>query len=210
MEEEKFTEDYYLNGIEKGLSNYENYSWRPDQTLPMVDHVSRFLEIKFGDSLLDFGMARGYAVKAFRMRGIKAVGFDISKWAVENCDHGVKDYVINPFEDKVGWDFLYSKDVLEHISEEQLCIQIPELLKRTRRKALFIVPLTLEEGGEYINPLDEKDSTHIVRSTLETWLSFLQKMDHSFIVSCAIRVPMLKVISEQYPGSSGFFTLHRI
>ena len=68
---------YYLAGLASGKSNYVDYSWKPDLTLPMADWLKRILRIKDGDTLLDFGCARGYLVKALRTQGIQAHGYDL-------------------------------------------------------------------------------------------------------------------------------------
>lgn len=206
---EIYGEDYYLHGVERGLSNYENYRWCPDLTLPMASHVARFLDMRSGDRVLSFGCARGYDVKAFRMLGYKAQGYDISKWAIENCDPGVKGFVSNEMP-RSPWDILYMKDCAEHIHPDELLIALPQLLNLTMRRALLIVPLARKTGGEYLNPLDERDVTHINRWTLHDWIVFLEKMDSSFVVSGSYRVPLLKASSEHYPCSCGFLTLQRI
>lgn len=211
---EKYDEEYFMNGLVSGRSNYFSYSWQPDLTMPMVNHAKRYLGIHHGDSLLDWGAARGYFVKGMRMIGVQAHGYDISTWAVENCDPQVKVYIHNtlsflPKDIRDGYDFLWSKDVLEHIPLDELCMVLPRLLSITRKKSLFIVPLSAEKDGEYINPLDQKDETHIHRWTMKDWLVFLQKMSSDFVVSGSYRVPLLKASSELYPCSAAFITLSR-
>jgi hypothetical protein len=34
-----YTEDYFMRGPESGLSNYRDYQWLPDLTIPMADHA---------------------------------------------------------------------------------------------------------------------------------------------------------------------------
>jgi hypothetical protein len=34
MDSSYYDADYYLDGLNSGKSNYENYSWMPDLTLP--------------------------------------------------------------------------------------------------------------------------------------------------------------------------------
>lgn len=43
-----------------------------------------------GEVFLDVGCGKGFLVKALRSQGKVAYGFDVSKWAIENCDADVK------------------------------------------------------------------------------------------------------------------------
>src|ERR1019366_3070489 len=58
--------DYYLRGKQTGVSLYEDYRWMPELTVPMVGAIRDHLFIEQGETVLDFGCARGYIVKAFR------------------------------------------------------------------------------------------------------------------------------------------------
>jgi cyclopropane fatty-acyl-phospholipid synthase-like methyltransferase len=209
--ETPYTEDYYLRGAELGISNYSAYSWKPDQTLPMIDYLKRYLVIRDGQSILSFGCARGFCVKAFRMRGVEAYGYDISDWAISNCDPSVRDFVSNHLELHPNkYDYVYSKDVLEHLNHEEILSLVPPLIRAARKRCLFIVPLTKEVDGPYINPLDEKDITHQIRWPLDKWLATLSSVTHEFVVSGSFHIPKLKASSEHYPQSAGFLTLQML
>lgn len=209
MNEEKFGHDYFESGLATGQSNYDRYRWLPDATLSLADHLKRYLGIREGESLFEFGAAKGFCVKALRMRGVDARGYDISEYAVQNCDPAVKDHLSTTLTIGDGWDYLYLKDTGEHVPEEDLCLLLPKLLAATRKKALIIVPLAEVTDGKYINPIDELDATHIHRWTLKDWILFLQKRSSDFVVSGSFRIPNIKPTSEIYPCSCGFFTLQR-
>jgi len=89
-----FNKDYYENGISSGLSLYTNYKWMPDLTIPMAFRIIEILNIKERDSILDFGCAKGYMVKSFRMLYRDAYGVDISDYAISNCDKEVENYLL--------------------------------------------------------------------------------------------------------------------
>lgn len=206
-----FSEDYYMRGPESGLSNYRDYQWLPDLTMPMASHARWMLGFKAGDVVLDYGASRGFFVKALRMQGVDAWGYDISEWAVQNCDPTVKDYVSNTLElPEKGWDVIWSKDVFEHIPLVELIQLMPQLLKTTRRLMFIIVPLSVEDDGGYACPVDEMDSTHVIRWTLPTWLEFLQGFSKDFVVSGGYEMPHLKPKCYEYPRSYGFFTIRRV
>lgn len=199
---DKFNEDYYMRGPETGLSNYSNYRWLPDMTLPMADALNRFLKIRPQETILDYGCARGFLVKALVLRGIDAYGYDISSWAIDNCDPEIKDRVGHTL--KENYDYVFCKDVLEHIPDEELFDLLPRLFQATKKASLFIVPLAVCENGPYIGPADEKDATHIQRKTLAGWTELLTKYSKEFIVFSSLNIPVLKLSVKDYPGSAGF------
>lgn len=208
---EQFGEDYYLRGEELGLSGYQDYSWRPDETLPMASYMKRFMGIKDGNSLLDVGAARGYLVKAMRMMGVEAYGHDISQWAVENCDPSMVDYMSTELKaDPMSYDFVVSKDCMEHIPEEELGPLLKKLFEATRKALLIIVPLAGKDGGQYLCPRDEGDPTHKVRWTFSTWVKFVSNIERRAVCSGSLYVPGIKQANVQWEGSCGFVMIRRM
>lgn len=202
MIDHKYNEDYYIRGQESGISNYTNYRWLPELTVPMACTLKTFLNIRSNERLLDFGCARGYLVRALRALQIDAYGYDISEWAIANCDHQVIDYVHDYLDFNNKFEFLFCKDVLEHIPQEELEILLPKLFSMTTTSALFIVPLAINSC--YISPDDEKDITHIHRQPLDWWIRFLGKYAENFAVMGCLNIPILKLSINKYPGSAGF------
>ena len=88
-----FDEDYFLRGRQTGKSLYVDYRWLPELTVPMVSAIVSHLGIEPDHTILDYGCARGYVVKAFRQLGYKAFGVDISEWAIRNADEETKPYL---------------------------------------------------------------------------------------------------------------------
>ena len=84
---EVFDKDYYENGVSKGISGYTNYHYRPEYVFPVAQKIKNH----FGPfTVLDYGAAKGYLVKALRLLDVNAYGYDISKYAVENADPQIK------------------------------------------------------------------------------------------------------------------------
>jgi len=205
-----FTEDYYLRGKEKGLSNYQNYRWLPDQTLPFARHLQWHLGLKSEDVILDHGASRGYLVKALRMNGLNARGMDISEWAVENCDPSVKDCMSTELvTGSMIYDWVISKDCWEHIPEPVLRDLVPALGKSVRKGIFIVVPLTGYTSGRYIRDEDESDPTHQIRFTLPDWLLFLTDLLPEFNVTGSYCIHGIKPAAEQKRQSCGFFTMTR-
>jgi hypothetical protein len=206
-----FDEDYYLNGLATHKSNYENYHWMPETTTNMAHYLIRHLGIRQNDSILDFGCARGYIVKAMRNLKIQAFGYDVSEWAINNCDEEVKQFVSNTFMNvRYAYDFILAKDVFEHIPEIELSKIIPQLLKWVQNSLFITVPLTSFRDGPYVCPRDEMDATHVIRWTVVDWMNFLiQLAPKNFIVSVSTRIPVIKPMCEVYPMSYGFFRVYK-
>ena len=212
MTETHYDADYYLRGPETGKSNYSDYSWKPDLTLPLADHLKRVMHIKDGDRVLDFGCARGYLVKALRMRGVEAFGYDSSKWAVENCDEGVKEWVSTVMPEG-QFDHINFKDTAEHIHPAELAPLLERLIGSMRKSMLMIVPLTDEVNGPYLRPEDNADPSHIIRWPLQQWLHFVHRLVHmedDVIVSGSWHYPGLKPASSEVFKSCGFIHFHRV
>lgn len=232
----EFDEDYYLRGPETGKSNYVDYSWKPHLTIPVCKLIMRFLGAQKGDSVLDYGAGLGFYTKALLGLGYDACGYDVSQWAIENCDPAVKGLVWHGAPPRhTAFDYILCKDVLEHIEEPELGKVIESFIEMTVKAALLIVPLggraaevrsqKSEISGEdsdlgppssdlrYVSPVDNQDSTHKIAWTLDEWLMFIQaQIDASgraFTISGSYKMPGVKRAADPYPRSCGFLVLRR-
>lgn len=209
--EEIFSEQYFMDGIKSGLSNYENYEWKRDLTVKMAEQLIHVLPIKNGETILDFGCSRGYLVKALDLCGVTAYGKDISSWAISNCDASVKDHVSNDLAiEPKSFDWIVSKDVCEHIPNEELDLTLLKLIRGARKGVFIIVPLTDRINKPYLRAEDNQDISHEIRWPLEIWLRVLTSLAPDFTVEASYHIPGLKPASSQVPFSCGFFTLRRI
>lgn len=208
--------DYFLRGKQTGKSLYEDYRWLPELTVPMVMAITGHLRICSGangvnfsgPTILDFGCARGYVVKAFRELGYQAYGYDVSKWAVENADKDVYHFLTTDrakaFSTKYDW--IIAKDVLEHVPYVANCIT--ELLDTAVKGVFAVVPLSPFDNTPYTVPEYEKDVTHIQRRTLITWIGMFLRPGWS--VEASYRVQGIKDNYAQYPKGNGFITARRL
>lgn len=209
MSPEKFDADYFLRGTETGKSNYTDYTWKASLTIPMaMVFVNKIMGGKHG-SVLEVGCARGYFVKALRFLEIPAVGYDISRWAIENCHPDVKEFVSTDMPKGI-FDWAYGKDLLEHLTMEELKDLLGVLVNKILDGMFFIVPVCAEEGGKYVYPNDEKDPTHVQRHTLDGWIRlFLHLLPPEFAVYGSYHIEGLKPASKDFPFSCGFFMIKR-
>lgn len=204
MSNDFYDEDYYQRGIETGKSNYQNYRWIPELTIPMAMTIIDYLEIKRGDEILDYGCALGYLVKAFRLLGRNAFGVDISKYALKNVDHSVEKYCSSsPSEFHNRYDFCIAKDVFEHIEHKELRRIIDSQISAN---ILFAV-VPLGKRGKYIAPANNIDKSHIICEDLSWWTTFF-KTSGLEIIKAEYEVRGIKDnYYLHYPKSHGFFTL---
>ncbi len=200
--------DYFLRGKETNKSLYTDYHWLPDLTIPMVCSIISYLGIKYGETILDFGCARGYIVRAFRELGYEAWGHDISAWAIANADENVKEYITTGesalFSSNIDW--VIAKDVLEHVP--RVSAVITTLLKAARVGVFAVVPLSMFDGLPYVVADYEKDVTHIHRLCLSSWARLFMRPGWS--VTACYAVPGVKQNYAQYEWGNGFIVCGRV
>ena len=198
---ELYDADYYERGIETGKSNYQNYSWRPELTIPMAMAIIDYLGIKATASVLDFGCAKGYLVKAMRMLHRETWGYDISRYATSEADSEVRSYVTSLLG-CFGWKFEYiiCKDVLEHIPENKLRKQLAIF---DAQEIFTIVPLGV--NGKYKAPANDRDATHVICEGADWWIRLFANCGWS-LRHVSDTMPHIK---DHYPAGTHLFMIHR-
>ena len=164
-----FNKSYYESGPQSGKSLYQNYRWIPELTIPLAHHVVRFLDIQPGDTVMDFGCAKGYLVYALKLLGVQAHGVDISKYAISQSPKEINGSVkaIEPYSnDFIYSDYLLAKDILEHIPYDSLDRQM-EILRERCKHIFAIIPLG--KNGKYIIPAYEMDQSHYICEDIDWW-----------------------------------------
>lgn len=194
--------DYYERGVELGISGYTSYRWMPEMTIPLAHEIVTQLGIEKHERIMDFGCAKGYLVKALRLLHHDAMGLDISEYALSQAPEDVKPY-LKKFNGSI-WDtvdWIIAKDVLEHVSYEEL----PALLYNMRGATnhLFIV-VPLGDGKKYVIPEYEKDTTHVIREGLDWWREQLQRARFELKLASTY-MPNIKENWARYEGGNGFF-----
>ncbi len=197
--------DYYERGLVTGKSFYQDYTWLPEKTIPFAMAMIDFLEIKRNHTILDFGCAKGYLVKAFRSLHREAWGVDISDYALQNVPDDIKAFC-HPAEKlcPINFDFCIAKDVFEHIP-------VPDLEKilltlKIRKKLFAIIPLGKEDC--YYATVNNLDKSHIICKDEEWWKEFFKSL-HWECSHFSFRIEGLKDNYIQIPNAYGFFTLEK-
>ncbi len=209
MDTSIYSEAYYLRGKAEGLSLYENYRWMPEATRPMVASMVSALGITHAHTILDFGCARGYTVRALREMEYKAWGLDVSEWAVANADPEIEPFVMLAQGDWASeFDWIIAKDVLEHV--ENLQNTIDDLMAHARVGVFAVVPLSMVDGEPYIVSEYEQDVTHIHRLSLGTWAAKFMRPGWS--VEGRYMLPWIKAnwYREGWEWGNGFLVARRV
>jgi len=173
MDTSVYDKDYYEHGLESGKSCYINYRWVAELTIPMAMAMIDFLDIKRFQTVLDYGCAKGFLVKAMRLLYRDAWGTDVSLYAIGSLDPVVENYcTLCSEKGEYGtiygfpkeFDFCIAKDVFEHIPEDG----ISEVLSNINAKTLFVVIPLGDEGG-FIAPANNHDITHVTCRSANWW-----------------------------------------
>jgi 2-polyprenyl-3-methyl-5-hydroxy-6-metoxy-1,4-benzoquinol methylase len=171
-----YDERYYTN------NNYASYLERQERYKQLVIelHHDFFPKIGLGnianESILDFGCAVGFIVKAFKDLSYSNInGFDISEWAIEYGKNnlGLETNITSSFDEVIdkSYKLVLALDVLEHIVAEDL----HQILKKLKTEFLIIrIPVSAHDDKRYILDISEKDKTHIIRWTKQTWISMFE------------------------------------
>lgn len=194
-----FNEDYFENGVKKGISGYENYHYIPERSYSEAISIAQFCSLP--NTFLDFGCGKGYLVHALRQLGIDAYGEDISDYALSNCHPRVKGFVSRPTTR--FFDFIFAKDVLEHVPNLQ------ETLSALRERCdhgLFVVPLG--DNGVYRIREYEVDKTHLIKEDEDFWIDNFRKAGFDFVdFSYSLGHIKEKWLSV-HPFGNGFFRVY--
>lgn len=195
----KYNRDYYEDGIRKGLSGYENYHYINTRSFSeAIEIIKRF---KF-NSVIDYGAAKGFLVHALRQLGKEAYGEDISDYALSVCLEDVRPYMSKPCDRKA--DLLVGKDVLEHISVDEMPA-ILEFLRNRAEQFLFVIPL----GDNDVFRIREYeiDVTHVTKKDEDWWINSFRDAGFQIIDFDYSMGRIKEKWTRIYPFGNGFFTL---
>ncbi len=122
---------------------------------------------------LDIGCAKGLVVRNLQEMNIKAIGVDVSRFALKNSVEGTGGVLVQaasealPFPDNT-FDLVTILDVVEHLEKPILALQEIHRILRLGGNGLIT---TLSSR----HPSADKDSTHINVQELPYWLEGCRK-----------------------------------
>ncbi len=205
---DKFNEDYYERGLETGVSCYSNFRWIPELTIPMCATMIESLGIGKFETILDFGSAKGYVVKALRLLHREAYGVEVSEYAIKATPESIRPYIFHYEKDRekllnMRFDWILTKDVLEHIEYDELD-SVLSFMNTVGTKVFAVVPLG--EDGKYVIPSYELDTTHIIREPLDWWVAKFKQNDFQ-VINATYHMAHIKENWEKWGRGNGFFVL---
>lgn len=186
-----YDEDYFERGKQSGKGWLENYHWMPRRTFREAFAFIDFLELTDDSYVLEVGCAKGFLVRALRELEIKADGCDISTYALgfapEGCWNCDQDWRWDAHS-TTGYTHIVIKDMLEHLTKEQL----PRMLKnmsKVAKKMMCVIPMG--DNGVYRIPEYHTEISHLIAENEFWWGSMFYKSDW-VTVKCTYHVPGLK------------------
>ncbi|MBN2198077.1 glycosyltransferase [Candidatus Wolfebacteria bacterium] len=209
-----YDEEYFERGLNSGKSLYMNYRWMPELSIRMAYFMTKDLPIKEGSKILDFGCAKGYLVRAFRFLNFETYGIDLSNYAVSQAERDVIKYcklIKHPSDLRKIFDFKFdwviSKDVFEHIPENDLAEVLKQLSLMTQ-KMFVVVPLGKDDtSGKFIIPDYNNEISHITIKTDKWWKEFFKKNNFT-VEKASFKFRFCKENwTSKYSKSNGFYVL---
>ena len=199
-EGDKFGYDYFENGIGTRTSLYTDFKWIPQISFPIANELKSLYPNK---SILDYGCAKGFIVYALWLLGVNVYGYDTSEYAIKHCKKEVRSYL---FENKMvkNIDVVFAKDVFEHLTEEELLLEL-QWLAKICKQAFFIVPFG--DDGEYRIQEYAFDVTHILTKNEEWWISIFRKAGFNIERFTYSHGVIKEKWVKQNPYGNGFFFL---
>jgi len=128
---------------------------------------------------LDVGCGTGKLVYFLRKLGIEAYGIDISEYALERAEKGVKPYLKEgdivkiPYPDN-SFDLVVTIDVLEHIERQEIKKALTETVRVAKKWVLHKV-YTAE--NKWINFFHAKDHSHFSLHHQSFWINIFKSLD---------------------------------
>ena len=182
----------------------------------MANSFFTFLNLKRNSNVLEYGCANGFLVKCLKDFGVNAYGIDISNYAISNCPvdisrnvsvithNDVNKAIKKTTFKKKKFDWVISKDVMEHIKPSDLNIIIKQISKITK-KMFVIVPLG--DNNRYRIKQYHLDKTHIVIKNEKWWINLFKKNNFD-IEDVSYKVDGIKDKWYKYNKyGNGFFQL---
>lgn len=185
-----YGEAYYTSG------NYENYLQRGPEYTALAGEMLLWLESQGmrvwgpgGDSavVLDFGCGVGHLVAGLWKYGVRAFGYDPSRWAVSIAMFTITPPVVMcDFAQVEGrfFDLLVSFDVFEHMALGEVF----DALSRLEARHLAIrIPVSKIDGRPYVLPCSERDPTHRLRLTKASWAAVFRAAGYEEVARPALK-----------------------
>lgn len=210
----KFDEDYFERGVEKHISGYTDYHWKPEYVLPLANWIKKkyYPLGTFPDSqVLDYGCAKGFLVKALRMFSINASGCDLSDYALTNGEPEVKEYLydMNLEKNFINHQFtvVICKDVLEHIPKDKIAETLKGISRINNAALIAIIPLG--DNGKFRIREYELDITHVTKEDEVWWTKQFNVAGYDLVEFYYSLEGIKDNWTKNFPYGNGIFILRK-
>jgi len=176
--------DYYERGRQSGKGWLTNYRWMPIRSCKEALSFIDYFGLDSNSYVLDVGCAKGFIVKAFRQLEIKADGCDISDYALSFAPEGCWNCSDKSSWDKhsnTGYTHVIMKDVLEHLTKEQL-IDMLDNISKVCSKIMCVIPMG--DNGKYRIDEYHLEISHLIAENEDWWIKNFELNKWKVIKHC--------------------------
>jgi SAM-dependent methyltransferase len=141
--------------------------------IPVAHDIVSHFGLRRGDKVLDVGCAKGFLVKQLRRIGMDALGVDISSYAIEHAEEGIRPFLLEgcasklPFEN-ASFDCVLSINTLHNLPRLGVLAALREIMRVTRVAKAF-VQVDSYETPEQKQALEEWVLTAKFYGSPRTW-----------------------------------------
>lgn len=156
--------------------NYTDYLGRKDKYKRLAKETTDLLSvlglISEKSHIFDYGCAVGFLLEALTELGYQeCYGYDISEWACAIArEKGVK--LLSNHIAQRKFDVMYCLDVLEHMTERQICYTLGCF---SARALIVRIPVSTNGGESFHLEVSNKDKTHVSCHEKDWWVNALRK-----------------------------------
>ena len=197
--------DYYERGKQSGKGWLENYHWMPRRTFKEALAFIDYFGLDDNSSVLDFGCAKGFIVRALRELEISATGCDISEYALSFAPEGCWNCNEPESWNSRQYTHVICKDVLEHLSRGQLK-EVMDNIALVSNKFMCVIPMG--DCGKYRIPEYHLEVSHLIAENEAWWIEQFNKMGW-YTVKYTNHVPGLKDNWLSVPNGNCVFVLEK-
>lgn len=136
----RFDREYFDGSRQQGYGGYR-YDGR---WIPIARRMGEVYQLRAGDRVLDVGCAKGFLLHDLRavLPGIKLVGLDISRYAIEHALEDVRKYLVLgtaaslPFADR-SFDLVVSINTVHNLERKE-CVEAVREIERVSRRSKYV------------------------------------------------------------------------